>query len=73
MDWQILGATCAAHGLIASALNAWQNVRIELKIELLRNDLLSKEIGPLKERVATLEAQMEPLRSNCPVLHGKAA
>lgn len=64
MNWQIVTAGCAAASLLFGALNAWQNVRIELKIALLRNDLLSNEIGPLKERVATLEAQLKPLRAN---------
>jgi hypothetical protein len=73
MNWQIVSAACAAVGMLMAGLNAYQNVRIELKVELLRNDLLTKEIGPLKERIATLEAQLEPLRANCPILHTKAA
>ena len=69
MYWQIISALCAAAGMIVGALNAYQNVRIELKVSLLHNELLTQQIGPLKERVATLEAQIEPLRENCPLLH----
>lgn len=57
-NWQIVSALCAAAGLAVSGLTAYQNIRIELKVERLRNDLLTQEIGPLKERVATLEAEL---------------
>lgn len=73
MNWQIVSAVCAAASMLMAALNAYQNVRIELKVTLLHNELLIEQIGPLKERVATLEAEMKPLQSNCPVLHRRPA
>lgn len=56
MNWQIVSAVCAAASVLAGALNAYQNLRIELRVERLRNELLVLEIAPLKERVSILES-----------------
>ncbi len=73
MNWEIVSALCAASGMLVGGLNVFQNVRIELKVERLRNELLEQQLQPLRERVTTLEAQMTPLLSNCPLLHAQRA
>ena len=71
MNWQIVSAACAAAGMVMAALNAWQNVRIELRVERLRNEMLTRELG-FEKRVSTLEAEIKPVRENCPLLHASS-
>jgi hypothetical protein len=72
MDWHLLSAIFAGLATAGSALNGWQNARIELKIAELRNELSEKRIQPLEIKVATLETRVEPVIENCPLLHAQA-